>query len=524
MPNVAARKLKNKTFPAPVRGWIANENLALAQPGGAWVLDGWFPNTTTIRIMGGSVKWATISEDPVLSMFTYSSSVGDKFFAADAENIFDITTPASTTVIPTAAVSGQSSGYYSTTQMNTAGGNYLYAVNGTDDAQLFDGSAWQAVNSGSSPIAITGVDTDDLSYAWTFASRLFFIQSGTMDVWFLGVDSIGGTATKFSLAGVMQEGGELLFGATWSLDAGDGLDDKCVFVSSRGEVAVYEGTNPADADAWSKVGVYQITVPLGSLAHIRAGGDLLVATQEGIVPLSEAIRKDAAALSLAAVSRNIEPEWRSEVSRRRTLPWKMVKWAANNMLLVSQPAADATQPSQCLIANLETGAWCKRTGWDTRCIAVFNERGFFGANDGAIYEMDVSGADDGEPYTAVVVGLFDHMGTPGYQKTVMQARTIYRSAAPFNDKISISRDYAVSLPSAPSSIADYVVDEWDVGQWDVALWDAGTDYTVTSQWRSIGQSGFAIAPQIQITSGTTPKPRIELVSIDLTYEQGAIVV
>ncbi|MFK5282932.1 hypothetical protein ACI3PL_25530, partial [Lacticaseibacillus paracasei] len=60
-----------------------------------------------------------------------------------------------------------------------------------------------------------------------------------------------------------------------SMDAGDGLDDKCVFVSSEGEVAVYEGTNPGSAADWRKAGVYQITRPLGQNAKVSAGGDLL---------------------------------------------------------------------------------------------------------------------------------------------------------------------------------------------------------------------------------------------------------
>ena len=46
------------------------------------------------------------------------------------------------------------------------------------------------------------------------------------------------------LSGASTKGGKLLFGATWSIDAGDGTDDKCVFVTDNGEVLVFTGSDP----------------------------------------------------------------------------------------------------------------------------------------------------------------------------------------------------------------------------------------------------------------------------------------
>ena len=125
------------------------------------------------------------------------------------------------------------------------------------------------------------------------------------------------------------------------MDAGDGVDDKCVFVSDLGEVAIYEGPDPSNADPetdtepWRLVGRYDITEPLGKNAHMRAGGDLLIATVDGIVPISEAIRKDVAALSLSAVSRPIEPDWKKEArARLGDSPWELLKWPDRNMAIV----------------------------------------------------------------------------------------------------------------------------------------------------------------------------------------------
>jgi hypothetical protein len=591
----AMHRTSVKTLPSPTRGWILNENLAASKAGGARVLDNWFPTQTGIRVRGGKQKYATISTGPVLSMWNYKSGATEKFFAADEENIFDITTVADETVIPSAAVAGQAAGYYSTTQFGTAGGDYLIAVNGVDRPLLYDGADWVPVDTatlsipydaqsgaftvgevitggtssatativsdqddgvtgvlrvktvtgtfvdnetitdpvtgsattniptGATPlVAITGVDTSDLSHVWAYASRVFFVEKNTMNAWYLPVDSLGGAADTISLAGVFQNGGSLLFGATWSIDAGDGLDDKCIFVSTEGEIAVFQGTNPGDAASWSKVGVYQITKPLGINATMQAGGDLLVATESGVVPVSEALQKDVAALSIAAVSRNIEPAWRAGVSARRTLPWEILKWSSKSMMIVSQPKPFASLGDECFACNMETGAWCRFTGWDTRCLALYSSRGFFGSNDGCVYEMEVGGSDAGIPYTSVVVGQFDHLGAQGVTKTTMQARATFLAADPFTPQISVSSDYLVELPAVPNSEPDYSGDEWDVGLWDVAKWDGTIAYAVSTKWVSSVKTGFIHAPQVQITFGITPMPNIEMISFDMTYTKGEV--
>ena len=80
-----------------------------------------------------------------------------------------------------------------------------------------------------------------------------FVKRDSLKAYYLPVASIGGAAQDVSLSGVFQRGGKLLLGATWSLDSGDGMDDKCVFVSDRGEAAIYSGacllyTSPSPRD------------------------------------------------------------------------------------------------------------------------------------------------------------------------------------------------------------------------------------------------------------------------------------
>lgn len=505
------------TFPAPIRGWILNENVSMPQPAGALTLDNWICTTTGIKPRGGVATHVTL-EAPATSLFSYRSGGAEVFFGATASKIYDISAASETT--PPVVVAGQTGGAYSAQQFGTAGGDYLYAVNGADSAQLYDGSTWTQIDDVSTP-AITGVTTASLSNVWAFANRLFFVEAGTQNAWYLGVDSIGGAANEFSLAGIFKKGGSLLFGATWSLDAGDGLDDKCIFVSTEGEVAVYEGTNPGSAADWRKVGVYQITRPLGPKAIMQAGGDLLIANENGLVPISAAIQRDTAALELAAVSRAITPHWQSQVSATGGSAWEIVKWPQQNIMVISQPN---DPDNTALIANLQTGAWSRQTGWDTQCLGFYDESVFFGDSEGRVSRMETGGSDNGVPYTCVYIGQHEGMGAPGVEKTVSQVRATFKVATKIAPYVSAKTDYDQTPSLAPSAPAnDTELGVWDVALWDDAAWDAAGLPETRARWSSVGRTGRTVAPEVQMTFGNTAKPLVELVSIDAAYDIGALV-
>jgi len=376
--------------------------------------------------------------------------------------------------------------------------------------------------------AITGVATSLLSHVWGYRNRLFFIEGGTMRARYLPVDSVTGAMGTLNLSGVFQRGGSLLFGATWSMDTGSGIDDKCVFATTEGEAAIYEGSNPAGATAadWNLVGRYDITAPMGKRGTMRAGGDLIILTKEGMVPISSAITKDAAALSLAAISRNIEPDWKREAARRISLPWEIVKWPDMNYAIVSLPITSTGQESWAFVVNLETGAWCKFVGWATRCIELHNSRLFFGTNDGKVYEGEINGSDDGNPIAYTYVGNPDHMKSLGRLKTVREARATFLSATPYTPQISFSVNYSVSLPPAPTGADGGTVDLWDSGQWDVMKWDQAAPVATVGggQWISIGKTGYVVQPQLQITGFLSQRPVTEFVQMDVTFEDGGVVV
>ena len=86
---------------------------------------------------------------------------------------------------------------------------------------------------------------------------MYIWDTSSANFWYGNVNAIGRTFTKFPLSRVVPHGGNLTAMATWNHDGGDGIDDYALFIMSSGDVAIYQGSNPADANNWALVGVYK---------------------------------------------------------------------------------------------------------------------------------------------------------------------------------------------------------------------------------------------------------------------------
>lgn len=613
------KQMGAKTLAAPVGGWVTVDSLIASRPNSALLLDNIFPEQQSVRLRGGSRVWFAVSA-AVVSMMVYQVTGASKFFVATATELYDATSPNDVFIYDQnfdqiedengdPILSGDEAspilddlgaGYFSYVNFSTSGGYFLTAVNGVDEARLFDGEEWYdqnggrlvrleydsvgsgftvgltvtgatsgatgvveriidnvlfgtlylrggsgdfqnnetitdsgsgaALANGASVVlapAITGGDTSTFSHVSAYRERLFFVKKDSLTVYYLPVNSIGGALSSFNLAGVFSKGGEILFTAPWSTNTGSGLDNALAVVSTEGEIAVYTGTNPSSAETWALLGVYEIARPLGKRALMRAGGDVLIATQEGLVALSSVLEKDAAALSLTAVSANIEPNWREEALNRLFLPWEIAKWTRKNMAIISLPTASVDVTTHyCFVVNLKTGAWARYTGWDTRCLEVFNDWAYFGTGSGRVMQAEVGGDDAGDIYYPTVVWNWNPLDALGVYKTILQARATYVTSTELDPQISCSTDYAVTLPSPPNAPAVTVANSlWDVGKWDQALWDeGGSKQRFSTDWVSIGQSGYSHAPQIQHACSGNVQTTGELVEITVTYELGDLVV
>jgi len=534
-----AQQLQTITIPAPTRGIIQSENEAFMQPGGAIVHDNWAPTMRGVKLRGGYIRWCELPETtPIISGFNYISGNDHRMYAANATKLYDVTS--STEVL---VKSGQASGNYVAAQLFNQGGDWMIALNDAGDFILRtkDGITWTTLtgvagaggdgadNITYDPLKLpTGVaQGTGLVYAWTYRNRLYFIQKNSMNAWYLDINAVGGILQPIYLSGASTRGGRLLFGATWSIDSGDGTDDKCVFVTDTGEVLVFTGSNPGDVGNWRQEGRYHIGAPLGMNAHIVIGGDLFILTVDGVVPLSEAISKESGKLEQAMISRTIKPLWRDEVVAKRTHPWTIKKWDEYGAVFIATPGGTEPANQTCLLLNNVNGAWARFT-WNATCFLRMRADMFFGTEQGIVMQADRSGYDDGQSYVATLVGGWELFQNGSAQVVWHQARAIFLAGPgePFEPQLAATVDYGVTIPPPPPAGDDPGGGEgWDVGAWDDAVWDAAgvtASGPRNTLWVSIGMSGFAHAPIVQVRVAQVSRPRVELIAIATTQERGGV--
>jgi hypothetical protein len=233
------------------------------------------------------------------------------------------------------------------------------------------------------------------------------------------------------------------------------------------------------------------------------------------------------------VSRAIEPDWQATHPFYAGSEWAFIKWPDKNMMIIGIPGPVITsgstesslQSGVCFVANLETGAWCKFTGWDVHCLGMLASKVFFGGEEGGVFECESGGTDNGSIIYYKYAAWPDPLGAKSQHKQIHMIRTTFRVAHDFIPLINAQTNYTLEFPSPPSAASVPVSgDVWDVGLWDVATWDSASELETIVRWVAVGRSGYVIAPTLQLSHSSEVTPRCEFISMDATFESGAVVV
>lgn len=503
-----AKVAKSMQFASPVRGLDLFSDIAQVPQGFALVLENAVCETDIVRPRGGSVARNTGLPGRVRAILPYRALASKLFaVAADGEtdSLYDVTASGAA---GSAMITGLVPAVWSFTQFGSSGGSYLVAVAAGNTRRLWDGSAW------STAPAITGVTATSLSQVWQHGNRLFFVEQNSLNAWYLAVDAIGGAAIKFPL--VFPKGGTLVAGSTWTSDAGTqgGQSAQCLFLSSEGEVAVYDGVDPS---TWSIVGTYFVGKPCGINCFMKAGGDVIVMTEDGMFAMSQIVSLDAAALVNQSVSKNIRPLWRASASRTDKARWQIVRRDIAGYALISAPSEVLGQSAQFVI-NLQTGAWATWAGWSPTVFAVFGDELVFGSADGKIYNGDAGGRDAGAIYSTTFLLPFQ---SNGMTLVPLMARAIVRSYEVFEPQLTAIFDYSTIVPSPPSVAMARPSSGWDADPpegWDVSLWDE--QKTMRDRWQGVYGTGEALSICMQYSFDQVDMPDIDILRIDCSYHQG----
>jgi hypothetical protein len=503
------------SIPAPVGGWNARDSIANMDPLDAVELVNFFPTISNCVLRGGSTTWATGMTGQVQSLMVYSGGTSNKMFAAVGTpdlKFYDVTTAG---VATATSVTGLTNAIWEYVNITTSGGHYLYTVNGSDKPRLYDGTTWTAIDGASTP-AITGVTTTTLSNVTLFKNRLWFIQKDTLKAWYLPTSSIGGAAQVLDLSAIAKYGGHLVDLDTWTIDAGYGVDDNLVFVTSNGEVIVYRGTDPSSDATWALAGVWKLGSPIGDRSMLKWAGDLLILTYDGLIPMAQSLqssRLDPRVALSNKIQGAINQATTNYGGDHAAVGWQVYYNAKHNAVWINVPVAEGQQEQY--VMNTITRSWCKFQNWPANCWETLNDNPFYGGDGVVVSAWDESYSDGISNIFTNVFQAFNYFDSRGVKKYFTRARpSIFTNGAP-SVFVGMNVDFDVEDTAATLSLSPSSVGLWDSGKWDSAFWGSGLE--ITNNWQGI--TGIGYCGSIQLKSASSGL-QIEWASTDVVFQAG----
>lgn len=496
---------------APTGGWNARDALGAMDPMDAVTMENWWPGTTAVILRFGYTNFATGLGSQVESLMEYSGGATAKLKAATAGgSVYDVTSGGA---VGAAELSGMSNGRWQHANFTTPAGSYICMVNGADRYRVYNGTAWFKDTDGA-PYDITGVTSTTLIGINVFKNRLWFVQTASLKAWYLPVNSIGGAAAALDMSSLCEDGGFLMAMGTWTLDAGYGVDDYAVFITSNGEVLVWRMTDPTDPNSIFLIGVWRIGSPVGRRCMFKYVGDLLVITHDGLVPLAGALQSSRFNPRVALTDKIQYAMSQAITAYGGNFGWQLEYFAKQNQLYMNVPVGTGNQ--QQYVMNSITKSWCNFTGWVANCFEIFNEDLYYGGN-GAVCKAWNTNADAGQAINSIGLQAFSYYkGRAQLKRVTMMRPTIYTNGSP-SLSANINYDFDLSNTTSPISITPTQYGTWDSGVWDTALW--GGSVNISLDWQSTTGLGYAVAPRLNASSNGI---EVQWVSTDLVMEAGGI--
>jgi hypothetical protein len=503
------------SIPAPIGGWDAISPISAMPEINAVELVNWFPQPGWVEVRRGYVAHCdTGTGSTVETLMAYQGPTAGsaRLFAVSDGTIYNVTTST-----PSTSVSGLSNSRWQHVNFSNAAGNFLWCCNGLDDPRYFNGAAWTTTN-----ITGTGVTGVEMIACTVYRNRIWTVLRNSTKAAYLDVDAVDGTANVFDLGPQFSLGGFLMAVGTWSTDTVDGPNEYIAFISSRGEVAIYMIDDPTQASGIHYLGTSRVGPPCGRRCLAKLGSDLAIICIDGILPLSKVLSYDRGKLLEVSISKNIQPVVvEAAQTRKNTFGWQLISYPRSTMTILNVPLTEGTEQEQ-FVQNSITGAWCRFTGQHANCWEIFDDRAYFGGNDGIVYLADEAGVDETGSLIADMRGAFNYYGSRGRQKRWTMIRPLITTSGEVDPSIALNVDFQedAALTEAGSFFPASAL--WDVGIWDVDMWSG--ERTLSNDWQSISGIGYcaSIRMRVEISTGAPVEPiTLRINSFDVLLEDGA---
>lgn len=482
---------------APLLGLNTRDDYTTLKATEARTLENWLPDGGSVKVRPGHTSHQTISgASSVPTLMLWKGATGEKLISgASTGKIHDVTGT------PSEIGTGYTNNRWS--HANLAG--YLFAVNGTDTPWRYDGTTFGATG-------FTGPTLTTLQTVSQVRNRLWFTQTNSADVRYAEVGAVTGALTTFQLSQIASGGKCVAIGA-WSRDAGDGADDFTVFVMNTGQVIVYQGD---PKKSFRLEGKYMAPRPVGVGAVVQVGGELVILTVAGLIPVSAIMAGNAFDPVALEKWGKVAPSWTADFKRYGT----QLGWNAhffNGLVYFIVPTGVAT--TRIYVLNTRNSAWTIYTKMPVAMFADLAGELYFGSySDGKVCRH-ATGADNGAAIITLARQGWSYPGGGNRSNQYTMMRPNFSATGSCQAQFQVDVDFKELPLSAPvvQIITAGEGAEWDEADWDDEDW--ASDPVTTSLWYGIVGRGRSVAPVVRTFSTAD---QVEWFSTDILAKQGGI--
>ncbi len=526
--------------PAPVLGIDARTILAGGDPLHCIYAFNLLPNEYGLRVRPGYREWAieleNVSGGGVTTIIPFGGAdddaSNDRLFAVTNEGIWNVT---ENEAVPTLVLDFSVAPNGGDTSSNAGRGVYSYFTSDAGEEILYYADSinglfqyrestdmWERVSD------ITGPVVEDVNFVMTHKDQLWLIERDSTSAWYLPQGNIAGGATEFVFGSKFKHGANLAGLFSWTIDGGSGVDDYLVAVSRAGDVLLYQGTDPGDADKWSQQGQWFIgALPKGSRFGTQEGGDLQLLSIYGLTSMDETVRgvdgknvnAQTEAAKIAIIIRNAMEKLRNDDG------WQVSYIPALGQVLINSPLQTNSRYIQYARSTTVNG-WGIWRDVPMLSFDEWNGKLYFGTEDNRVMVMDTllddvkitppAMEENGSPVRFSILTTFQDYGEPAQFKRAKYARPQFVSQDAPSYTVKFRYDYDIAEAQDTSILADPTVAFWDVSTWDVALW--GTD--IPTGFNSV-RGGWGLGRYIAIAMAGQTRAETTLINWDVVWDTGA---